>query len=212
MFGLISFEGGDGSGKTTQIEHLRDYLAGCGQKCVVTREPGGTEFGKQLRRVLLEGSESATALAELFVYLADRAQHVEQVIRPALEAGNIVLCDRFTDSTLAYQGYGRGFEIEWLKSLNARVCRGIVPDVTFLLDLPAGEALSRTRNRAGVAAGKPQDRLELEDLEFHERVRQGFLEIARAEPDRIHVVDGALSPLEIHDRIKRIVEVRLGRI
>jgi dTMP kinase len=208
---MITFEGGDGSGKTTQIDYLRAYLAGRGWKCVVTREPGGTELGRQLRRALLEGSERVTALAELLVYLADRAQHTELVIRPALGAGSIVLCDRFTDSTLAYQGYGRGFELEWLRSLNARACQGIVPDLTFLLDVPAAEGLSRTRARAGVAAGKPQDRLELEDLNFHERVRQGFLEIARAEPGRVHVLDGTLSPLEIHDRIKRIVESRLDR-
>lgn len=207
MIRLISFEGGDGSGKTTQLKLLETYLTSHGKACLCTREPGGTALGKKIRQVLLEaGEDEISSPAELFLYLADRAQHVHKVIRPALESGRLVLCDRFADSTVAYQGYGRGVDLEVLRGLNRVASQGITPDLTFLLDCPVEVGLARTAQRPGK---QQEDRFEREKMEFHERVRQGFLELARAEPRRIYLLDATRPIREVHEEIKRIVEAKL---
>ena len=213
MIRLISFEGGDGSGKTTQLKLLEGYLASHGKGCVSTREPGGTTLGKMIRQVLLEvGKEELSSPTELFLYLADRAQHVQEVIQPAIKSGKLVLCDRFTDSTLAYQGYGRRVDIEMLRRLNQIASRGITPDLTFLLDCPVDEGLSRTAQRASeqrTSHGR-EDRFEREQLEFHERVRKGFLELAQAEPKRIYRLDASRPVQKVHEQIKRVVDQRMS--
>jgi len=212
MIRLITFEGGDGSGKTTQLKLLQAYLAGRGKSCLLTHEPGGTALGGMLRRVLVEsGPGEIAAHTELFLYLADRAQHVRQVIAPARERGVLVLCDRFTDSTLAYQGYGRGVDLVLLRRMNELASEGIQPDLTILLDCRPEIALARARRRATGAAGHGpgQDRFENESLEFHRRVRHGFLELARSEPKRFEVLDSSAPQLEIHEKIKAIVDGRL---
>jgi dTMP kinase len=208
MIRFISFEGGDGSGKTTQLRLLESYLISQGKVCLSTREPGGTPLGKMIRRVLLEvGKKEIFTPTELFLYLADRSQHVREVIQPALESGKLVLCDRFTDSTLAYQGYGRRVDLEMLRRLNQVASCGILPDLTFLLDCPVQVGLSRTTKRtAGMDFSKArEDRFEREQIDFHEKVRQGFLDLARAENERIYILDASRSIQEIHEEIKKIV-------
>lgn len=212
MIRLISFEGGDGSGKTTQLKLLEKYLSAHGQTCLGTREPGGTALGEMIRQLLLEaGKEEISFPTELFLYLADRAQHVQKVIRPALASGTIVLCDRFTDSTLAYQGYGRGVELDMLRRLNEVASPGITPDLTFLLDCPVVVGLSRTAQRiVNQTSGKRrEDKFEREKVEFHERVRAGFLELARAEPKRIVILDASRALQEVHKEIRKIVDEKL---
>lgn len=212
MIRFISFEGGDGSGKTTQLKLLEGYLSSRGQACVCTREPGGTALGEMIRRVLLEaGKEEISSPTELFLYLADRAQHVDRVIHPALATGKIVLCDRFTDSTLAYQGYGRGVDLDMLRRLNQVASQGLTPDVTFLMDCPVAMGLSRTAQRiVNQKSGKMrEDRFEREKAEFHEMVRRGFLELARAEPKRIFILDASRTVQEVHEEIKKIVDEKL---
>jgi dTMP kinase len=209
MVRFVTFEGGDGTGKTTQIRALENYLTSEGKSCVLTREPGGTELGAMLRRVLLEAGGAPIATStELFLYLADRAQHVSQVIRPAVAAGRIVLCDRFTDSTLAYQGYGRGLDLGLLRQFNSVADDGTRPDLTLLLDCPVNVGLGRTASRQAKAlSGVPkEDRFEREKLEFHEKVRAGFLDLARQEPERIRVVDAARSAEEVSLAIREIVD------
>ncbi|MGH7854911.1 MAG: dTMP kinase, partial [Candidatus Binatia bacterium] len=176
MVRFITFEGGDGTGKTTQLRVVESHLRELNRPCVLTREPGGTALGKMLRKVLLEaGDEEIAASTELFLYLADRAEHVKQIIAPALSAGKIVLCDRFSDSTLAYQGYGRGIDRVWLRRLNDTATQGLRPDLSFLFDCPVVLGLARAARR-GAQGDRPQeDRFEREKLEFHEKVRQGFL-------------------------------------
>jgi len=216
MIRFITFEGCDGTGKSTQIKLLAHHLRALGKAMVVTREPGGTDLGRHIRRVLLEvGKPSVGSPTELFLYLADRAQHVQEVIMPALAKGQIVLCDRHTDSTIAYQGYGRGIDLELLKRLNTVASYGIRPDLTFLLDCPVHVGLSRTDERnAGATEIAVEDRFEKEKLEFHEKVRQGFLHIARAEAERISVIDASVTVEEVFAAIRKIVDnqMRLGFI
>ncbi|MFQ5903822.1 MAG: dTMP kinase [Candidatus Binatia bacterium] len=211
MICLISFEGADGSGKTTQLKLLEGYLATQGKACLCTREPGGTTLGRIIRQALLEtGEGEISSPTELFLYLADRAQHVQEVIQPALKSGRLVLCDRFTDSTLAYQGYGRGVDLDMLRHLNQVVSRGITPDLTFLLDCPVEVGLSRTAQRVVKqrSAKRREDRFEREKVEFHEKVRRGFLELARAEPMRIYVLDASRPIQEVHEEIRKIVDAK----
>ena len=216
MIRLISFEGGDGSGKSTQLELLAGYLAKRGISCWCTREPGGTTLGKMLRKVLLElRNKPISPETELFLYLADRAQHVQEVIEPAIAGGQLVLCDRFTDSTLAYQGYGRGVDLDVLRRMNSIASREIVPDLTFLLDCPVGVGLSRTQTRSSgraprsSAKANAEDRFERESALFHERVRRGFLELAQADPARIVVIDASRSVAAIRQEIAAIVSRKL---
>jgi dTMP kinase len=214
MVRFITVEGGDGSGKSTQLKLLEGYLTGLGKSCIVTREPGGTSLGNLIRQVLLEvGKRPIASPAELFLYLADRAQHIQAVIAPALERGKIVLCDRHTDSTLAYQGYGRGIDLDLLRRLNEMVSRGIKPDLTFLFDCAVEVGLSRTAHRQSLAArgGKREDRFERENVDFHERVRQGFLELARLEPDRFCVIAASDSVELVFEQVKKTVNERLRK-
>ena len=213
MIRLITFEGGDGSGKTTQLKLLQSYLAGRGRACLVTQEPGATTLGQTLRRVLVNsGQGEITIHAELFLYLADRAQHIREVIVPALKEGVLVLCDRFTDSTLAYQGYGRGVDLLLLDRMNELASEGVKPDLTLLLDCEPEVGLARAHRRAAVApsGAAAADRFENESLEFHRRVRHGFLKLARSDPKRFEVLDSSAPERVIHDKIKAIVNRRLG--
>ena len=207
MVRFVSFEGGDGTGKTTQIHALEDYLVQQGRACVVTREPGGTSLGKLIRQVLLEVSDHEIASStELFLYLADRAQHVNEIIRPALAAGKIVLCDRFTDSTLAYQGYGRGIDLKLLGQFNDVADGAVRPDLTFLLDCPVTVGLGRTNQRPSVEGQPREDRFERETIDFHEKIRAGFLAMARAEPARFRVIDTTRAAAEVTGEIQRIAD------
>ena len=207
MVRFITFEGGDGTGKSTQIRALENYLVGRAHSCVVTREPGGTALGNLIRKMLLDvGSHEIASSAELFLYLADRAQHVSKVILPAIKAGSIVLCDRFTDSTVAYQGYGRGIDLSLLRQLNDIADRGVRPDLTFLLDCPAHIGLARTARRQRAMGQRQEDRFEREKIEFHDKVRAGFLEIARAEPKRFRLVDATRSIEKVTLEIRKIID------
>jgi dTMP kinase len=207
MVRFVSFEGGDGTGKSTQIRALEKFLIERGRSCLLTREPGGTALGKLIRQVVLEVSDHEIAPAtEIFLYLADRAQHVSEVIRPALAAGNIVLCDRFTDSTLAYQGYGRGIDLKLLGQFNDVADGGVRPDLTFLLDCPVAVGLGRTSHRKSAAGQAGQDRFERESVEFHEKIRAGFLAMARAEPSRFRVIDSSRPRQEVAREIQQIAE------
>lgn len=203
---FVTFEGIEGSGKSTQLGHLAAHLRATGHDVVETREPGGTPAGLALRRLLL-GPEAVPLepLAELHLYCADRAQHVAAVIRPALAAGRIVLCDRFSDSTIAYQGYGRGLDLDTVVDLDAHARDGLSPALTFLLDLPVDEGLARARARR--AGG---DRFEDAPVAFHQRIREGFRVLAAAEPERFHVVD-ATAPVEhVREQIAAEMERRLA--
>jgi dTMP kinase len=212
MIRFITFEGGDGTGKTTQLKTLESHLTARGKSCISTREPGGTSLGKLIRQVLLEiGDQSITSPTELFLYLADRAQHIQEVVSPAIEQGKIVLSDRHTDSTLAYQGYGRGLDLGLLRHLNDIASQGVKPDLTFLLDCPVALGRSRTAQRRFQSAteGRREDRFEREQIEFHERVRTGFLELARLEPDRFCVLDASRSLCEVADEMKKIIDQKI---
>jgi dTMP kinase len=212
MIRFVTFEGIDGTGKTTQLKALERHLQACGRSCVITREPGGTSLGNLIRQVLLEvGKHPIASPTELFLYLADRAQHVQDVILPALNAGNVVLCDRYTDSTLAYQGYGRGIDLKLLRRLNEFAGGGVRPDLTFLLDCPVALGLSRTAQRQRtIATGENrEDRFEREKLDFHERVRAGFLDIARAEAWRFRIINAARSAEEVAQEIRQIIDREL---
>lgn len=209
MIRFITFEGGDGTGKTTQIRAFESWLASKGKNCVVTREPGGSSLGATIRKMVVEVGEKPLApAAELFLYLADRAQHVAEVIQPAVAAGKIVLCDRFTDSTLAYQGYGRGLDLSLVRQFNSIADGGMQPDLTFVFDCQVEVGLGRTAQRQAAAqSGAPrEDRFEREKLEFHERVRQGFLALARLEPARIRVIDASVSVEEVTKQIRSVIE------
>lgn len=188
---FITFEGPEGSGKTTQMKLLRRFLIRQKISNVQTREPGGSKLSTHLRNWILNRLDYAlTTEAELFLFLADRAQHVREVIQPSLNDGKVILCDRYTDSTLAYQGGGRGFSMEILSKMNEIAARNLHPDLTILVDLPAPLGLRRVSKR-----GRGKDRMEKEKIQFHQKVRKAFLEIARKEPKRFLVLDGS-KPLE----------------
>jgi dTMP kinase len=180
---FITFEGPEGGGKSTHIRLLADFLRRRRFRVLVTREPGGTQMAHALRQILLESGDRLSALAELFLYEADRAQHVAEFIGPALRKGNIVLCDRFTDSTVAYQGNGRGLDKKIIRILNDVASQGVKPNLTILLDVPVERGL-----RLAAKRNKGHDRLERAGLAFHRRVRQGFLRRARQEPHRFRVI------------------------
>lgn len=190
---LITFEGIEGSGKSTQIRHVARYLHACGRPFVITKEPGGTGIGAQIRTILLDPANTGLdPVAELLLYAADRRQHIHELIRPALQEGKIVVCDRFHDSTIAYQGFSRALDMELIQNLNRWVLGDIKPDVTFLLDLDPAIGLARAWREVS-RGGRTQEetRFENEALFFHQKVRQGYLELARQEPGRFVVVDAA---------------------
>jgi dTMP kinase len=200
---FIVFEGVEGSGKTTQIQQTADWiqsLCGKDKSAIVTREPGGTKLGRQIRQLLLDDPQSLVGnRAELLLYGADRAQHVESVIRPHLDRGDFVLCDRFTDSTIAYQGYGRGFDRDEIDRVNQIATGGVQSDLTLWLDLDVSIGLDRVLLR-----GKP-DRMERATLDFHQRVRHGYQELANTYPNRIVRIDADRSPSAIQTEIQSIL-------
>ena len=194
---FITFEGGDGCGKTTQIKLLDEYLRNKGYKTLLTREPGSKGLGIKLREILLNYDGEVSPVCESFLFLADRAQHVDCIIKPALNDGVIVLCDRHTDSTVAYQGYGRGLDLDQIHKLNNIATSGLKPDLTIVLDVDVETSQKRV--------GAEKDRMESAGIEFFERVRQGFLEIAKQEPERVKVVDSTQTIEEIHKQILELV-------
>lgn len=201
---FITFEGIEGSGKSTQAVRLAAYLESLGLNVVLTREPGGTGIGAQVREILLSaGNDDLDPLAELFLYEADRAQHTAQLVKPSLQSGAWVICDRFMDATTVYQGFARGLSTELVNGLNVTAARGIRPRLTCLIDCPVELGLARARKRE---AGGSQDRFEREDLEFHEAVRQGYLSLAGKEPERFTVLDGTLGMDELESVVRRRVE------
>lgn len=187
---FITFEGPEGSGKSTHIRLLADFLRASGVRVICTREPGGTPTGEAIRGLLQHNGSGEVPVprAEVLLFLASRAQHVERLIRPALADGTWVLCDRFDDSTLAYQGYGRGFDLETLRTVNRFATSGLVPDLTFLLDIPPATSRERLISRQAKTATAP-DRIESEADAFHVRLRDGFLALAHGEPERFVVVE-----------------------
>lgn len=204
---FITFEGIEGSGKSTQISRLQQHLTAHGRPVRLTREPGGTPIGDQVRRILLDPANGLLdPTAELLLYAASRAQHLREVILPELEAGNIVLCDRFSDATLAYQGYGRGLSIPTIRELDRIVTAGLRPVLTVLLDLTVEAGLGRARGRNTSQGLHAEARFENEDLVFHNRVRDGYLRLAQEEPDRIRIVNAARTPDEIQKDVRKLVD------
>ncbi|MGH7839912.1 MAG: dTMP kinase [Candidatus Binataceae bacterium] len=207
---FITLEGVEGSGKTTQAAILAERLRGLGYQPTTTREPGGTRAGAVIRTIFLDPAVALEPAAELLLVLADRAQHVREKLKPALAAGTIVISDRYSDSTVAYQGYGRGFDLRLLGELNRLASDATAPDLTFVLDCPVEVGLARTRARhAGVSA--PPDRFEGEQLEFHRRVREGFLAIAQNDPARVRVIDATLPADAVTAAILDVVTARLAQ-
>jgi dTMP kinase len=207
---LIAFEGGEGSGKSTQVERLARWLRERGVSVTVTHEPGATEFGARLRGILLDSPDGAlTPRAEALLFAADRAQHVDAVIRPALDRGDVVITDRYVDSSLAYQGAGRALSVDDVRRLSRWATNGLVPDLTVLLDVDPELGLERVRGRSGSAVDGGRDRLERESMEFHRRVRQAFRALADAVPDRYLVVDGSRHPEAVATIVRTAVGKRL---
>jgi len=189
---FITFEGTEGSGKTTQIEELGRCLSELGHQVVLTREPGGCSIADAIRSILLDSGNSAmTPRAELLLYAAARAQHVAEIIVPALKQGKTVLCDRFTDATIAYQGFGRGLCLDLIASLNDMATQGLQPQLTLLLDLPVETGIERALTRIAVQSGPKEDRFERERLEFHRKVQSGYRRLAKQEPSRFRIIDAA---------------------
>ena len=196
---FITFEGGDGCGKTTQIKLLDEYLRNKGYQTVLTREPGAKGLGEKIREILLNYDGDVSNRCESFLFLADRAQNIDCIVKPALEEGAIVICDRHTDSSVAYQGYGRGLDIDRIKKLNLIATDGLIPDLTIVLDVDVETSQARV--------GSEKDRMESAGIEFFERVRQGYLEIANQEPERVKVVDSKQTIEEIHKQILELVGI-----
>ena len=196
---FITLEGPEGAGKSTVIHYLKSKLEESGREVVLTREPGNGEFGKSIRKLLLEGDDLSSQ-AELFLFLADRAENARQTVLPALNAGKVVLCDRHADSTVVYQGYARGLDIPTLRELNLLATQNLRPDLILLLDLPVEVGLNRITDK---------DRLDREPLEFHTKVRHGFLEEAKREPARWHTINAEQSPENVSEDCWQAVKSRL---
>lgn len=195
---FITLEGADGCGKTTQLNLLKEYLTSRGYEIVVTREPGGKGLGEKLREILLNYDGEVSDRCEAFLYLADRAQNIDTIIKPAINSGKIVLCDRHTDSSVAYQGYGREQNIDNINMLNELAVNGVHPDLTIVFDIDTETSMARV--------GAEKDRLESAGIEFHKRVRNGYLEIAKKNPQRIKVVDASQTIEDVQRDVIKIVE------
>lgn len=195
---FITFEGADGCGKTTQLMLLAKYLKAQGHEVVVTREPGARGLGEKIREILLNYDGEVSSRAEAFMFLADRAQHIDVIVNPAIKSGKIVLCDRHTDSSVAYQGYGRRLDIDEIKRLNSIATNGKKPDMTFIFDIDVETSMARV--------GDTKDRMESAGIEFFNRVRNGYLEIAKQEPNRVKVLDASKSIEEIHKNVIALYE------
>jgi dTMP kinase len=203
---FITFEGIDGCGKTTQMRIAAEWFRQLGIDFVETVEPGGTGIGQQIRRILLDPANAAIRpRTELLLYFASRAQNVDEVIRPALEAGRSVLCDRFTDSTLVYQGCGRGLDTSVVMELDRIACRGLKPDITLLIDIDIETSLARAKRR-NERTGPAESRIDEEGAAFHERVRRGYLALAGSEPDRFVVIDGRAPVSDVALRIREALQ------
>ena len=198
--GFISFEGIEGSGKSTQVKLLAAYLRTKGHSVLETVEPGGTRIGTKIRKLLLEPENHMDPLTELLLYYASRAQHVREVIYPAILNNTVVITDRFTDSTVAYQGYARGLDLPIINALDEIVVPDMKPFLTFLLDLDVEEGLRRNRH------AQKEDRFELETIEFHTNVRSAFLQIAKEEPERVKIIDASKSAEEVSMEIIKVLE------
>lgn len=211
---FISFEGGEGAGKTTLLQSIAHQLRSSGYGVVVTREPGGSKLGDYIRQWLLNKEFDFTIgmKSELLLFLAARAQHIEERIQPALSAGKIVLCDRFNDSTVAYQGYARGLGAEEVQAMCQLVCGSVTPQLTFFLDVDPQVGLRRTKHshKENAAAGE-MDRIESEGLKFHELVRQGFHWIAKQEPDRFTVIDANQAKAAVYEQALAHVKAKLEK-
>ncbi|MBI2844300.1 MAG: dTMP kinase [Armatimonadetes bacterium] len=197
---FITLEGPEGSGKSTQAQIVADFLRSAGQRVLITAEPGGDPIAEQIRAILLHSDSAIVPEAELLLYLAARAQHVRHIVLPALERRDVVISDRYADSSFAYQGYGRGIDLAKLRMLNDFATGGLVPDLTILLDVPVELGLERQKDR---------NRFEAESVEFHRKVRAGFLDLARLEPQRWVVIDASQTPEEVAGRMRRAVIERL---
>ena len=182
---FITFEGVDGCGKSTQMKLLADYMQNKGYEVVITREPGAKGLGEKIREILLHYDGEVSSRAESFLFLADRAQNIDKIVNPAVAEGKIVLCDRHTDSTIAYQGYGRGVDIKELSDLNNIAVGGRIPDLTFVFDVDVNTSMSRV--------GKDKDRMESSGIEFFNNVRKGYIEIGKSEPSRVKIIDASKS-------------------
>lgn len=208
---FITFEGIEGCGKSTQIRMLASTLASLNLDFVVTREPGGCPISDQIRAILLDaGNSSIIPMTELMLYAAARAQHLAEVVRPALESGRIVLCDRFSDATRAYQAFGREIDSNTVETLNCMACGDIRPDLTILLDCEVETGLARAMKRIDSSSGPREERFEQESVAFHQRVREGYLSIAAFEPDRFAVIDASGSPDDVFNSVRQAVMLRLG--
>lgn len=195
---FLTLEGPEGAGKTTQVKLLSAKLDAIGIPHLITRDPGGTPLGKQIRRALLTPGNPVSPMAELLLYSADRAQHVDELIIPALKAGKLVICDRFTDSTVAYQGYGRSIDLKLIQQLNEMSTQGLKPELTILFDLESEKGLGRLHPGG-------HDRMEREAIEFHHRVRKGYLELSKQEPERWQIIDASKALSAVQDELKQII-------
>jgi dTMP kinase len=205
---FITFEGIDGSGKSTQLRLLNNFLRENGCPVVITREPGGTPLGLRLRAALLDATEEVDPLTELLVFAADRAQHVRRMLRPALASGSVVISDRYADATVAYQGAGRGFSPELISDIVKLATDGLKPDLTLLFDVSVEESTSRTTRRVSGRGGSgknQRDRLDIEAVDFHARVRDAYLAIAKKEPERVKIIDTSGPVESTHERVKQVL-------
>ncbi|MGD8991245.1 MAG: dTMP kinase [Desulfobacterales bacterium] len=209
---FITLEGIEGSGKTTQIDRLAEYFNDRGMECVTTRQPGGTVIGENIRSILLNPENHALEpMTELLLYLADRAQHINEIIRPALADGKTIICDRYFDATIVYQGFARGLSVDLLLELHRILFKNLKPDVTLLLDLTPQQGLERAWQQlnCGQRVGR-ESRFENEALAFHEKVRAGYLELAKFEPQRFIIIDAGRSADRVFDEIRKILKPLLN--
>lgn len=206
---FITLEGIEGSGKTTQIGYAAEYLRNKGHDCVITREPGGTCIGEKIRAILLDSdSKRIDPRAELLLYIADRIQHINEIVRPALAAGRIVLCDRYFDATIAYQGFGRGLNRDMIFFLHKEMAENLKPNITILLDLPSKVGLSRAWNQIHTGGRTVNEtRFEEEKISFHEKVRSGYLDLARMEPERFRIIDASESPEKVRKEVLKALAI-----